>query len=277
DGYEATRRIRREAAFVGLPIIAMTANAMVGDKERVIAAGMNDHISKPLNVNAMFATMAQWITPAKPLELTAAAVGGVVAEPLFTAMPGIDTEAGLATTMQNQKLYTRLLIKFRESQGAFAALFAAALQDADPEAATRCAHTLKGTAGNIGAKGVQAAAAELEQACLKGEEAETIALLLANTLAELQPVIAGLQDVTADETAVPDAAVITDFARIDQLLDQLKGLLEESDSDAADVLDELLALVKGTPLASQLSQVTKAVAAYDFDAALEQLPRSGHA
>ncbi len=63
DGYEATRRIRRQAKWKDLPIIAMTANAMKGDREKVLAAGMNDHIAKPVKPTTMFATMARWIKP----------------------------------------------------------------------------------------------------------------------------------------------------------------------------------------------------------------------
>jgi PAS domain S-box-containing protein len=65
DGYTATREIRKNPAFKDLPIIAMTANAMAGDREKVIEAGMNDHIAKPLNVGAMFSTIAKWIKPAQ--------------------------------------------------------------------------------------------------------------------------------------------------------------------------------------------------------------------
>ncbi|MEY2954098.1 MAG: hypothetical protein RLZZ401_2185, partial [Pseudomonadota bacterium] len=64
DGYTATRAIRRMPALADTPIIAMTANAMIGDKEKVMEAGMNDHIAKPLDVDHMFATLAEWITPA---------------------------------------------------------------------------------------------------------------------------------------------------------------------------------------------------------------------
>lgn len=65
DGYEATRRLRAQPRYAQLPIIAMTANAMAGDREMALTAGMNDHISKPLNVTAMFATMSKWIRPAQ--------------------------------------------------------------------------------------------------------------------------------------------------------------------------------------------------------------------
>jgi len=61
DGYEATKIIRSQSHLKDLPILAMTANAMAGDKEKVLAVGMNDHISKPIDPNVMFITMAKWI------------------------------------------------------------------------------------------------------------------------------------------------------------------------------------------------------------------------
>jgi len=63
DGYTAARAIRGNPAWAGMPVIAMTANAMAGDREKVLEAGMCDHIAKPLNVEAMFATLARWIKP----------------------------------------------------------------------------------------------------------------------------------------------------------------------------------------------------------------------
>jgi signal transduction histidine kinase/CheY-like chemotaxis protein len=65
DGYEATRKIREQSQYHALPILAMTANAMVGDREKVLAVGMNDHISKPVRIRELFVTMARWITPAQ--------------------------------------------------------------------------------------------------------------------------------------------------------------------------------------------------------------------
>ncbi|WP_341890621.1 response regulator [Variovorax sp. YR752] len=62
DGYEATRALRRMPIRRSLPVIAMTANAMVGDRDAAIAAGMNDHVAKPINVDEMFATLARWVS-----------------------------------------------------------------------------------------------------------------------------------------------------------------------------------------------------------------------
>src|SRR5262249_35345168 len=117
DGYTATREIRKNPAWNALPIVAMTANAMAGDREKVLEAGMVDHIAKPLNVGTMFTTIAKWIRPgslrAQPTdasERAPAAVAGGVPDTL----PGIDVNAGLATTMRDQNLYVRLLGKFRD-------------------------------------------------------------------------------------------------------------------------------------------------------------------
>ncbi|MEO8807980.1 MAG: response regulator, partial [Burkholderiaceae bacterium] len=66
DGYEATRRLRLQPQWQELPVIAMTADAMVGDREKALAAGMNDHIVKPIRVDEMFSTLARWVRPAGP-------------------------------------------------------------------------------------------------------------------------------------------------------------------------------------------------------------------
>jgi PAS domain S-box-containing protein len=202
DGYEATRAIRSNPLFKDIPIIAMTANAMVGDREKAIAAGMNDHISKPISVTAMFATLARWVTPREGAEKFARA-GDSSPETLpeasalpanaLPAVPGVDTQAGLAAVMGKVGLYTRLLTMFRDKGLAFNDEFLAARKGQDGAAAERAAHSLKGMAGTIRAQGVQIAAARLESACRENASAEATERLLGQLMLELAPVIAGLQ------------------------------------------------------------------------------------
>ena len=306
DGFTATRRLRESPRFQALPILAMTANAMAGDREKVLAAGMNDHIAKPINVAEMFNTIARWVIPSVPAT-GVTGPGSLVPSPSVSAseptsllasgpapvsardpaaeippLPGIDRRVGLAATMNNARLYAKLLLRFRDTQADFAAHFARARQDADTEAAMRCAHSLKGIAGSLGAKAVQEAAKELEAACRHHQPARLIDERLARTLAALELVIAGLRQLGANpslataprsgaEASGAESAPI-DQARVTALLTRLRILLADSDSEAGDVLDELLDQVQGTPLQTVLARVEAAVADFDFDAALAALP-----
>jgi signal transduction histidine kinase/CheY-like chemotaxis protein/HAMP domain-containing protein len=283
DGYTASRALRAMAEFDDLPIIAMTANAMAGDHEKVLAAGMQDHIAKPINVGEMFATMARWIKPVhgQPQTAVAALTGGAPAgvggaagaapNATLPALDGIDMRAGLATSMGDPALYRRLLLKFRDSQSGFAAAFDAALSDADPTAATRAAHTLKGMAGNIGARGVQAAAQLLETASGEGAPAAQLQALAADVVSELEPVIAALRVLDAATPAVPVAAAVAiDPAILDGHARKLHALLADSDSAAADIWDAHLDLFRAA-WPQHWKRIQTGLSDLDLDAALAAL------
>ena len=163
--------------------------------------------------------------------------------------------------MNDEKLYVRLLAKFRDAHGKFGERFRGAQGDADPAAATRAAHTLKGAAGTIGAKAVQAAAGELEQACAGKAPAAQIDELLARTVAELAPVVAGLAGFGVPDVPV-DAArpAAVDPQRVRALTDRLRALLADNDSEAGETVQELAELARGTALAPGLKKVASAVA-----------------
>lgn len=115
----------------------------------------------------MYSTLIRWTGVKKPVPQKAADTPEVKPDTKLTSgleLPGIDTVAGLRVCAGNAALYQKILQIFAQSQADFGSRFEAALSDTDPQAALRCAHSLKGSAGNIGAKGVAAAAAELEAA-----------------------------------------------------------------------------------------------------------------
>ncbi len=272
DGYEATRKLRTQERFKDLPILAMTANAMAGDREKVLAVGMNDHIAKPINVAEMFTIMARWITPSEPLEEAFVPVGEQVgAEQEIPELPGINVAAGLTTTQNNHKLYRKLLLKFRESEADFAEQFRQAITGDDMEAARRYAHTLKGVAGNIGAEEVQQAAATLESACREDTVPEEINQLLEAVAAALSPVIAGLSVLEQAETPIP--ARIVDPEKRNALVSQLRALLEDDDTDAADVIEELQEVAGTGDHTTVLRQLAKSIGEYDFEQALAELEK----
>jgi two-component system, sensor histidine kinase and response regulator len=273
DGYTASRRIRDQERFKDLPVIAMTANVMASDREKAIAAGMDDHIGKPINVKEMFTIMAKWIVPSEPL-VESIVPGDDIQVPLedqyLPELPGVDTEKGLATTQQNYKLYRKLLMKFRSNQLNFEENFRKAQTDNDSEAATRCAHTLKGVAGNIGATGIQDSAQKLERACQENRPVEEIESLLLKVNSALLPVMAGLNamDETDDDVI---GSVAFDLSIVKSLVSKLKELLEEDDTDAADIVEELKKHVKGTKVESVLDQVEESISQYDFEGALSHM------
>ncbi len=129
---------------------------------------------------------------------------------------------------------------------------------------------------------MQAAAGALEQACLEGADAERLEPLLEKVVAELGPVLAGLEALrpAAEPEPAPTAATAIDPARLEQLTARLEALLAASDTDAADAVEELARLVAGSPdsrMTATVRRVADAIAEYDFDAALDALRRVGPA
>jgi HPt (histidine-containing phosphotransfer) domain-containing protein len=152
---------------------------MVGAREKVLAAGMNDHIAKPIDVAEMFATLARWVRRDPP------ATGG--------GLPGIESAGALATMDGDEQLYRRLLAMFRDQEARFAERFRAARQARDLREATRLAHDLKCESGTLGATAVSEAAWKLEQSCSSGAGSADIDALLEALLEQLDPVMDGLR------------------------------------------------------------------------------------
>nr|BFE98258.1 hypothetical protein GCM10020185_87940 [Pseudomonas brassicacearum subsp. brassicacearum] len=274
DGYTATRKIREQSRWAGLPVIAMTADAMAGDRERALACGMNDHISKPLNVESMFVTLAKWIHPAPGRNAQAQEISAPpipTGEHLPAELPGIDQRAGLATCMGKVDLYLRLLRKFSSSHRAFSTEFLAARGDDDRSAPTRLAHTLRGTAGNIGARDVASAAADLEQACLTGAKEEVVADRLLAVEHCLNLVLEGLVGIAEPQPSTESVQMSHSDAELQVRLAQVRDLLAESDTQVLTVLHQLQGLASDPRLAEQLRRIVRHAEQFDFDQALELL------
>ncbi len=249
----------------------LKVNAMSGEREKVLAAGINDHIAKPIMVNEMFRSLEKWITPGIPAIASKAGVPGAVSMDIseLPELPGINIKAGLATTQGDVRLYRKLLLKFRANQGDFEQQFRAAQVDEEPEAAIRVAHTLKGVCGFIGAVGVQAAAQVLEQTCQAGGD-DTEETLTA-VMVELRPVLAGLKDLNDTPKGMTKATIAIDRTAVEPLLHELYALLANYNIKSADVVDKLEPLLNNTDYAGYLDRVSKAIEDYDFDKAFEVL------
>jgi polar amino acid transport system substrate-binding protein len=273
DGYEATRQIRMQDKYKTLPVIAMTANVMAGDREKVLSAGMNDHIGKPLNVRDMFITMAKWIKPSQVFsEESQGTPAAELATTTATCIPelaGIDTVAGMATAGGNSRLYRKLLVKFRDTYSDFENTFIQAQAETDPAASRRCAHTLNGVAGTLGARGIQQMAAKLEAACDTQESHEHIAFLLSNVLREFDPVMSSLQVLNGEDA--PVQASPHGEQDVFPLLEMLKDGLATFDIRSADIADEITPLLVEAGHQEAVKTIRSSIDNFDFDNALALL------
>lgn len=270
DGYTATEKIRQNPGFEKLPVIAMTAHAMVGDRQKSLDAGMNDYISKPLNVDRMFMTMARWIVPVEPAPKSAVNPPDKNVEPGIPNIPGIDIEAGLKVTQNNVKLYRKLLLKFLDKQADFAETFKNAWESNDLQAARLAAHTLKGVAGNLGMIDIRTCASTLEKAVK--EAAENVDTLLDDVSAKLKPVLTGLQ--TFQEGSFVEKANaddIVEFYRINPLLAELGNYLGENDTKSIAVAKKLIPFFRDTKHDGSFEQIMQAIMDYDFEQAEKNL------
>jgi signal transduction histidine kinase/DNA-binding response OmpR family regulator/HPt (histidine-containing phosphotransfer) domain-containing protein len=184
-GFEATKLIRESSQ---LPIIAMTAHAMAGDREKSLEARMNDHVTKPIDPDQLFATLQKWIKPvaeraalqepqATETPFVSHPAKAHVSEPdedeLPGFLPGFDLAAGLSRLMGNKRLYRKILIDFGANYGGVAADIREALAARNFDQVHSLVHNLKGLAGNLEATDLQAAAVAMEK-LVKGQTGKTI-------------------------------------------------------------------------------------------------------
>jgi signal transduction histidine kinase/CheY-like chemotaxis protein/ligand-binding sensor domain-containing protein/HPt (histidine-containing phosphotransfer) domain-containing protein len=162
NGYEATAEIRRDPRFANLPILAMTAHAFLQERERCLAIGMNDFISKPIQPENLLATLARWVPVGAAPELQP--------EPALAApLPGLDPDQGLAAATGNPALLEGLLHKFVERKADTGEEIRSVLEQGDLEAAMALAHSMISTAGAIGAMDLCRTAQILQEAIRSGQ------------------------------------------------------------------------------------------------------------
>ncbi len=165
DGLSATRAIRAAETAHRTPILAMTANAFSEDRQQCLAAGMDDHIAKPVNPDSLFAALIKWLPTHQAVPTAAPASTQPLTGDLrqqLAGIPGLDIEAGLQAVRGREASYLRLLGKFAETHAEDAHQIRKHLANSETETARRIAHSLKGAAGTLGMNSLQAAAAALE-------------------------------------------------------------------------------------------------------------------
>ncbi len=277
DGYEATKKIRADARLGSLPIIAMTAHALSSDREKSLEAGMNDHVTKPIDPAEVMSVLRKWLTIDKDPAAAPRKTGGEHAPEETADWPPtveIDPADGLARLGGNRTLYVKLLSSFREGQADAPARIRDALAEGDRASATRIAHTVHGVAANLGAQHLAVAAADLEQALSAAGSAAAdqmahFAQALEGALADMALLIPEAQEETGEVVA---AAASEDRGAVTALLRELSEMLSSGLVDVGDQIEALSAQIgRVGAVAPQLKRLRRALDAFDADAALEQL------
>jgi signal transduction histidine kinase/CheY-like chemotaxis protein len=277
DGFEATRRIRSDPAFALLPILAMTANAMAGDREKCLAAGMNDHIAKPIEVDALLGTLARWVSQARgPATPVTSATPSPATQP--PDLPGVDTTTALRRLRGNLPLYRNLLERFATEFAKGDQPLQEALAAQDWTSAHRWAHTLKGLADNIGAGELQSAAQALERG-LQGEQPHDALALVEPAARALLYVLDAIAHeranrrvpLHANATASSLPAGPLDVPVLRGRLAALAQRLEQSSSDAKELLQPITEQLQSHAALPGFMQIAEQVNDYALDEALVAL------
>ena len=274
-GFEATQEIRRDERFQDLPIIAMTAHAMAGDHEKSIEAGMNDHLTKPIDPDQLISALVKWVKPGDRETsegLSESSSESKKAQDILPAqLPGISIASGLGRVAGNRQLYAKLLCKFKDGQKNAVYQIKAALQVGDMETATLRAHTVKGVSGNLGGDNLYQAASELEKAIKEGKNLD---LVMAEFDSQLKVVIDGIRVVEERLTAQQEPEVSGAEAPVDReavktLLQEIAQLLESDLTEAMNRLEALNRLLANSSVKVEFKRLEKQIESFDTDTALK--------
>ena len=273
DGMTATRLLRNDARLQKLPIIAMTAHALVEERQRCLDAGMNDHISKPIDPDDLFKTLLRWATPkARAGDESRRITTETRDEIALPPIQGVNIAEGLNRVAGNRRLYRDLLTQFAAKQADAATQIAAALANGDRQIAERIAHTVKGVAGNLGIMQVHSSARDLEKAIRDSEDSTS--KILDRFAGCMQSQVAAIRDALgseADSELQSNNAASFDAARAARVVSRLKEALEASDGDAIEMLPELQDALAGTAGKEDLIALQEAMNDFDFETALVKL------
>ncbi len=267
DGLSASREIRKEERLQALPIIAMTASVLQGDRERCLAAGMNDYLKKPIEPEELWLALRKWLK--RRPEALPQPVDTQTEQAGLPEIPGIDLQLGMKRSLGKTELYLRMLRKFLQGQKEAPQQIRTALRQGDWRQAELLMHTLKGLLGNIGATGFQETAEFLESAfreCRPGDELET-------RLEEFEKYFAALiENLTRvlDEHDRLQAPQATDTADPVEVVRQLLTLLAADDPEAGEVFAAHRSLLQRI-LADAYGRIEYAVQSFEFEDALGEL------
>ncbi len=276
DGYAATRELRSRPGFAQLPVVAMTANALPSDREAALAAGMNEHIGKPFDLDELVALLRRLVgrqaLDDRPYRGDAAGAALDTGRPGLPRMDGLDLEAALRRMMGKAALLLRMVRGFAHSAAELPAQLRQAAAAGDAAATRAALHGFKGLAATVGASRLAQLAGQGEALSDQGLSADWIDALQRQIDDDCQRLEAAAVQLlgASDGPAAAEPTPPTDPDPVlRQQLTLLSGLLANSDLAALDAMEQLRRL-RGSLGAQALEALDEAMAQLDFAAALQQ-------
>ncbi|UCV21754.1 PAS domain-containing protein [Ferribacterium limneticum] len=262
DGLEATRQIRALPGWGKIPILAMTANAFDADRDTCLAAGMNDHVAKPVAPHVLFAALARWLPIKAPIPMMADVKS--VASNELSGIVGLDSRFGLQSVRGRMDSYLRLLTKFSENHSEDFARIRDNLAAGNRDEARRLAHSLKGVSATLGAVLINKTSMALETAIKEGQERTIIEPLIAATEQAYASLREQLTAVAQPAQTGDDAG---DAAATTALLERLRHELQQGEMSAQNLVRRQANTLKKV-LGRDYMAFEELVDSFDFEGAL---------
>ena len=279
DGHEATRIIRKKRSFDSLPIVALTAHAMAGEREKALDSGMNDYLSKPIKPEDLYAVLTKWIKPAeRSVPVVKEPPPSKESHELPGKLPGINMSEGLKNVGGEKGFFKKLLLEFYEDYRTAAGEMMQALMNGQTEYVQRRAHTIKGVAATIGAKDLMKNSSTLEGAFISDAKVDRRALMveLTKSLNEVMEsigvMLAPVYEHHEEEPGPGDGGNI-DLEKVRPLMAELMSLLQEGDAGSKECFGALRDEINVAGYSEYVDKLQEQIDGYDFEDARETLVR----
>lgn len=273
DGLTATREIRKHKSIQQLPILAMTAHAVKGEYEKSIAAGMNDHITKPIDPDVLYRALVRFI---RGEEIQVNGQRQSAKSAVEVRIPGIAYDEGLKRSGSKTQSYHRLLLKYASKYVNASTEIRTMVMNSDVGGLSDYLHTMAGVSGNVGATEVfelsRKLSVQLKGAKESGEKKirvdliSQLQLLTVKTESVVQQIREHITDLQIDDNE--GNVAVTDW---NQFAMELHELIAGSNSSAKDYVDRAIASSITEEQKVCLGQIQNALEEFEFEEAMRLL------